>query len=110
LCGFAAVAPIRSRNFLLSTGTELLKDFLITPLDGTFPLAEVEHVAVQVSHNLKFDVARARQIFFNVQRAIAESGGSLFACNRKYGLNSAGVLAIRNPRPPPPAAALTRIG
>ena len=71
----------------------------------------MDDVAVAVGQHLDFDVARALQIFFEIDGVVAERGLGLGARGRKRGRQF--VLADAPtfmPRPPPPAAAFTSTG
>jgi len=52
----------------------LLEEFLMTPLDGTVALAEMDNIAVFVGHDLNLDVTGALAILFDVDVGIAEAG------------------------------------
>src|SRR5206468_11463885 len=51
----------------------LLDDLLITALDRTISLKEVDIVAVGISEHLDFDVPRTGQIFFDQKAFISEA-------------------------------------
>ena len=46
--------------------------FLVTTLHRTIALAEVDDAPVTVAHDLEFDVARPREVFLDVDVAVAE--------------------------------------
>ena len=46
--------------------------FLVAALDGAVAFRQVNHFAVLVAHNLKFDVARFFDVFFDVDAVVAE--------------------------------------
>ncbi len=57
-----AALPILSRKLgFASTRGEgrFLDNFLMTPLNRTFPLTEMNHAPVLITENLYFDVARS---------------------------------------------------
>src|SRR5262245_48175269 len=62
----------------------LLQNFLITPLYGTFSFVEMNHVAVLIGNNLKFDVSCPWQILLEVKRTIAKRGRSFLPRNCKH--------------------------
>src|SRR5262245_49743704 len=45
----------------------------MTALDGTFPLAEVDGIAVLVSHNLKFEMTRSPDELLDITMGHAKS-------------------------------------
>ena len=49
-----------------------LHDFLVPPLDAALALAQVDHVAMPVTQDLDFDVARMLQILFEINLGVAE--------------------------------------
>src|SRR5262249_2379066 len=49
-------------------------DFLMPALQGTVALAEVDSATVAVAENLDFDVTRALEIFFEMDRITAKGG------------------------------------
>ena len=50
----------------------LLENFLVAALQGAFAFAEMDHVAVLIAENLKFDVARMLDQLFHVDVGAAE--------------------------------------
>src|SRR5690606_10391681 len=50
----------------------LLQQLLVPALDGTLALAQVDHIAVAVREDLHFDVARALDELFQIDRALAK--------------------------------------
>ena len=72
---------------------------------------EVDHVAVEVGQDLDLDVPRVLDVLFEVHARVAEGGLGLGARPAARPMFSArSFIATRIPRPPPPAAALTRTG
>ena len=49
-----------------------LDNLLVPPLDGAFPFEEMNDVAVLVGQHLKFHMAGIFQVFFHVDRVVAE--------------------------------------
>src|SRR4029077_15019062 len=62
-----------------------LQYLLMTPLQGTIALAEMNGAALAVAQHLDFDVARPLQIFFQVNRIVAERGLGFRARGGKCG-------------------------
>ena len=62
-----------------------LPDFLIAALQRAVALAQVDGAAVAVAQHLDFDVARLRQVFFEIKRVVAERGLGLGARGGKRG-------------------------
>ena len=87
-----------------------LQHLLVPPLQRAVALAEMDGVAPAVAQHLDLDMARALQIFFQIDRVVAERGLGLGAGggerDRKLVLGCATFM----PRPPPPAAAFTSTG
>ena len=88
-----------------------LPDLLVAALQRAVALAEMDGAALAVAEHLDLDVARALQIFLEIDRVVAEGGLGLGARGRERGRQSSSrVCATFMPRPPPPAAALTSTG
>ena len=79
-------------------------------LDGAFAFAQRDHLAVMVAEDLDLDVARAGEIFLEEDAAVAEGRLSLARGGFERGFEAGASGTTRMPRPPPPAAAFTRIG
>ena len=60
------------------------QQFLMTALNGTFTLAQMDDIAKRIGHDLEFDMARAFDQLFKINIPIAESG---------FGFASGGVQA-----------------
>ena len=83
-----------------------LPDFLVAALQRAVALAEMDGVALAVAEHLDFDVARPLEIFFEIDRVVAERGLGFGARGRKRGRKL--VLGCARPscrarrrRPPP---------
>src|SRR5215467_174258 len=50
----------------------LFQDFLVAALDGAIALAQMHHVSMMVAQNLDLYMARALDVLFHQQRAVAE--------------------------------------
>ena len=77
--GFARQANRGFAQLVAYAGREIrcgrdFDDFLMAPLHGTITLVQVQQIAVIVGENLHFQVAGARQIFFQEHAGIAERG------------------------------------
>ena len=83
-----------------------LPDFLMAALQRAVALAEMDGVALAVAEHLDFDVARLLQVFFEIDRIVAERrlrlglGGRdrVRQAPRRYGRPS----CRARRRPPPP--------
>ena len=74
-------------------------------------VVQVHRVAVLVAEHLDLDVPRVLQELLDVDGAVAERGRGLLAGGgRGWPTQVISLWAIRMPRPPPPAAALTMTG
>ena len=58
-------------------GRSLLHHLLMAPLHGTVPFSQINDIAVAVGQHLDFDMTGVVQIFFHIDRRIAESGVGL---------------------------------
>ena len=87
-----------------------LPDLLVAALQRAVALAEMDGAALAVAEHLNLDVARAFQIFLEIDCVVAERGLGLGARGGKRVGSSSGVWATFMPRPPPPADALTSTG
>ncbi len=54
--------------------------FLMTPLDGAFALAQVNHVAVMVAQHLNFDVPRLHHQLFDVDFVVLKGAQRFARC------------------------------
>ena len=108
----ATVSPISSRCAGIERGRgAFLQHLLVAALQRAIALAEMDGVAPAVAEHLDFDVARPLQIFFQIDRVVAEGGlGFASARSKAPSESSSSVCATFMPRPPPPAAALTSTG
>ena len=61
-------------------GRGFLKHFLVSPLERAIALPQMDRVAIAIAKYLKFNVARIAEIFFKINRRIAERGLGLGAC------------------------------
>ena len=52
-------------------------DLLVTPLNGTFALAQINHIAVLIAENLNLNMARLGNEFFDKNAVIAKAGRRL---------------------------------
>src|SRR5437867_5730627 len=50
----------------------LLHDFLVPSLHGAIALAEMDHILVAVGEHLHLDVSRVLEVFFEIDRGVAE--------------------------------------
>ena len=81
------------------------------PLDAAFALAQNLDVAVLVGQNLKFDVPRRGDEFFQVDVGRAERrAGLLLRLRQQSGQILRAGCTTRMPRPPPPADAFRITG
>ena len=88
----------------------LLDDLLVAALDRAFALEQVHDLAVRVAEDLHLDMARRVDEALEEDGAVAERGRRLPPGARDRLGEVVGRVTIRMPRPPPPNAALTRIG
>ena len=63
-----------ARRLVEQRARRLFDDFLIAPLNRTFPLEQMDHMAVPIAQNLDFDVTRALDELFDEDPVIAETG------------------------------------
>src|ERR1700731_3964844 len=63
-------------------GGAFLPDLLMAPLQRAIALPEVDGAAAAVAEHLDFDVARLLQVFFEVDRGVAERGFGLIGGGR----------------------------
>ena len=69
----AQVAPIRARAPAVKNGRgAFFPDLLVAALQRAIALAEMDGAAAAVAKHLDFDVARLLQVFFQIDRGIAE--------------------------------------
>ena len=88
-----------------------LEHFLMPPLNRTFALAQMNHVAVLVAQHLKFDVPRPLDQLLDVHVGAAEGLLRLGARGLERRESArASSRTMRMPRPPPPSAALIITG
>ena len=88
-----------------------LPDLLVPALQRAVALAEMDGVALAVAQHLDLDVARLLEIFFQIDRIVAERGLGFGARGRQRRRTvRPRVRATFMPRPPPPAAAFTSTG
>ena len=86
------------------------EEFLMSALNGTISLAEVDDVTVVVGEDLDFDVPGFFDEFFEVDPGIAEgASASPWAAENSLGSSDASLTSLI-PRPPPPAVALIITG
>jgi hypothetical protein len=89
----------------------LLQHLLVAALQRTVALAQMHRAALAVAEDLHLDMARAAEVFLDIDLVIAEGGLGLGARGAE-GVFELG-LAVRAtfmPRPPPPAVALMMTG
>ena len=99
--------PISSRCGRVERGRgAFLPDLLMAALQRTIALAEVNRLAPAVAEHLDFDMARLVQIFFEIDRIVAErrlglglGGGDRAAASRR---RPARPSCRARRRPPPP--------
>ena len=92
-------------------GRAFLPDLLVASLQRAVAFAQVDGMALPVAEDLDLDVPRLLQVFFQIDRVVAEGGLGLGprAWTARWRGSSA-VSASFMPRPPPPDAALTSTG
>src|SRR6266568_3173495 len=71
-----------------------LDDFLVAPLDGAIPFAQMDDVAAGVGQDLEFDVVRVLDELFNVNAGVAE-GFFGFRARRMVTLDQGNVVVGR---------------
>ena len=57
-----------------SGGGRLLEHFLVTALERAVALAQMDRIALSVAEDLELDMARIAQVFFEIDRCVAECG------------------------------------
>ncbi len=67
------LAHLLARSFVEQRTWCFLDDFLVTALNGAFPLAEIDDVAMLVAKHLDFDVARIDDEFLDEDAVVAEA-------------------------------------
>ena len=73
LCRIDHDAAHSATHFLAERGRRrLLDQLLVSPLDGAFALAQMDHRSMMVAENLKLDVPRRLDVFFDVDVANPE--------------------------------------
>ncbi len=87
-----------------------LPDFLVTPLQRTVALAEMDRAATAVAQHLDFDVARLLQVFLQIDRGIAERGLGLVGCGRQRHHQIVGRLRDLHAAPAAPGGSLYQHG
>ena len=108
----ATVSPIWSRGGGVERGRgAFLPDLLVAALQRAVALAEMDGAALAVAEHLDFDVARPLEIFFQIERIVAERGLGFGARGRPAPTQArSSARTTFMPRPPPPAAALSSTG
>jgi hypothetical protein len=91
-------------------GWRFFDDLLVAPLDGAFPLAEMDDVAVGVRQHLDLDVSRLLYELLDEHPVVAERGARLGTGQPEALACFASSKATRIPLPPPPAEALIITG
>ena len=88
-----------------------LPDLLVAALQRAVALAEMDGAAAAVAQHLDLDVARAREIFLEIDGVVPEGGLGLGARGgERRATAPPRERATFMPRPPPPAAALISTG
>src|SRR5712672_687266 len=67
-------------------------NFLVAALDGAIAFVKMEQVAMMVGENLYFEVTRARQILFQENGSIAESGARFALGFFEHGIELRGIM------------------
>ena len=93
-----------------SAATTFLDHFLVAPLNGAIPFAEMDDVAVAVGHDLKFHVVRIHDELLHVNLDVTKCFLRLLSRAVESRLRLGSLCAARMPRPPPPATALIITG
>ena len=104
------LADLVARGLVDRRGRGFLPDLLVAALQRAVALAEMDGVALAVAQHLDLDVARLLEIFFEVDRVVAEGGARLGAGGGQRVRQLVAVWATFMPRPPPPAVALISTG
>src|SRR6266481_10027631 len=73
---FQLLSDICAHGLGHARGRRFFQQFLVTPLNAAFALAQADHVAMGVSQHLKFNMARALNELLHVKIAVAEGCGS----------------------------------
>ena len=63
--GQCSFSDFSSKLLVLQGRRAFFHQFLMAPLDGAFPFAEVDHIALQITEYLNLDVTRFHQILFD---------------------------------------------
>ena len=71
-----ATEPLANRRREMRSGGDF-DAFLVTALNGTVAFPKMEEIAVMVGEDLNFQMARARDVFFEEHRGVAEGGARL---------------------------------
>ena len=108
----AQISPISlALRVVERRGGAFLPDLLMAALQRAVALAEMDRVALAVAENLDLDMARLLEIFFEIDRVVAEGRLGLGARGRRARRRGPPLSrATFMPRPPPPDAAFTSTG
>src|SRR5215467_2918763 len=74
-----------------SIGWRLFDNFLMTPLQRTIALAQMNDVAVVVAQNLYFDMPRVADVALHIKGVVAEGGPRFGGSGAECGLHLCGV-------------------
>ena len=92
---------ISARTSCDTAWRRFLDELLMTPLQGTSALAQVNHVAKSVTQHLNFNMPGIADVSFHVKRVVAESRSCFRRCGAEGSLH---LLRIRHQLDPPPTA------
>src|SRR6266571_7843089 len=70
-------AHLHAQRRIVDRGRAFFDDFLVAALNRALALAEMNHVSASIREELDFDVAWLVDDFFEIERSVAESSGSL---------------------------------
>jgi len=74
----------------------------VTPLDGTFPLAQAVRIAARVADHLELDVPSTQECFLHVDGGTVEGLDGLVLGRCEASVISSSLLTTACPPPPPP--------
>ena len=60
-------------GFINERARGFFNDFLVAALDRTFPLTQINHIAVAVAQYLNFNMSRLFNVFFNEDSVITKA-------------------------------------
>ena len=93
--GHGLLAHLAPRRLVEQRRGRFLDDLLVAALNGTFALAEINHIAMLVAEHLDFDMARVDDEFFDEHAVVAKRRHGFGFRARKTLFNFAA--RLRNP-------------